>query len=101
MRTFGLIGNSLFHTLSQQYFAEKFLKEKILDAEYFLFPLAQINEVKELFKHPTLLGFNVTTPFKCEIIPFLDELDPIAQEIGAVNCVVKQNKKWIATIPIL
>jgi len=95
MKTFGLIGKSLFHSFSQQYFTEKFLQEKINDAEYRLFPLASIEEVKEFLKHPTLLGFNVTIPYKSEIIPFLDELDIIAQEIGAVNCVVKQNNRWI------
>jgi shikimate dehydrogenase len=32
-------------------------------------------------------GFNVTIPFKEAIIPHLDELDPVAKEIGAVNVV--------------
>ena len=95
MRTFGLIGKSLSHSLSQQYFTNKFHQHNISDAEYCLFSLAKIEEIKELFKHPTLLGFNVTIPYKTEIIPFLDELDIIAQKVGAVNCVVKQNNKWV------
>jgi len=95
MKTFGLIGKSLSHSFSQQYFTEKFLQQKIQNAEYRLLPLASIEEVKELLKHPTLLGFNVTIPYKSEIIPFLDELDAVAQEIGAVNCVVKRDNKWV------
>jgi shikimate dehydrogenase len=95
MKIFGLIGNALSHSLSQQFFKEKFLQNGIIDAEYQLFPLAKIEELKVLLKHPTLFGFNVTIPYKSEIIPFLDELDIVAQEIGAVNCVVKQNNKWI------
>jgi hypothetical protein len=33
-------------------------------------------------------GLNVTYPFKQEIIPLLDAIDPEAQEVGAVNTVV-------------
>jgi len=95
MKTFGLIGKSLTHSFSKQYFTEKFLQEKIQGTEYHLFPLAIIEEIEELFKHPTLLGFNVTIPYKSEIIPFLDDLDTTAKEIGAVNCVIKQNNQWI------
>ena len=95
MKTFGLIGKSLFHSFSQQYFTEKFLQQKIQNAEYRLLPLASIEEVKQLLKHPTLLGFNVTIPYKSEIVPFLDELDAVAQEIGAVNCVVKRDNRWV------
>jgi len=95
MRTFGLIGKSLSHSFSQQYFTEKFLQKNINDAEYCLFSLAKIEEIKILLKHPTLLGFNVTIPYKTAIIPYLDELDIVAQEVGAVNCVVKENNKWV------
>jgi shikimate dehydrogenase len=95
MKTFGLIGKSLSHSFSQQYFAEKFLQNNVHDTEYLPFSLDNIQEVKELFKHPSLFGFNVTIPYKTEIIPFLDDLDPVVQEIGAVNCVVKQNNRWV------
>ena len=37
---------------------------------------------------------NVTIPFKQEVIPFLDEIDPVAKAIGAVNTIVfKDNKR--------
>jgi len=95
MRTFGLIGKSLSHSFSQQYFAEKLLEKKVCDTEYQLFPLANIGEMKELLQHSSLIGFNVTIPYKSKIIPFLDELTSVVQEIGAVNCVIKQNNKWV------
>ena len=95
MRTFGLIGKSLTHSFSQEYFTEKFQQQNIKNAEYRLFSLAKIEEIKDLLKYPTLLGFNVTIPYKTTIIPYLDELDVVAQEVGAVNCVVKENNKWI------
>ena len=95
MRTFGLIGKSLTHSLSQQYFTQKFIQEKVEDVEYQLFSLTNIKEIKALLKLPSLCGFNVTIPYKTEIISYLDELDTVAQEVGAVNCVVKHNNKWI------
>ena len=57
MKTFGLIGNPLSHSLSPQYFTNKFLKENINDAEYQLFPLKTIEEIAVLLKQTTLLGF--------------------------------------------
>ena len=36
---------------------------------------------------------NVTIPYKQEVIPFLDELDPVAKAIGAVNTIVFKDDK--------
>ncbi|MFT8322369.1 MAG: shikimate dehydrogenase [Bacillus sp. (in: firmicutes)] len=40
-------------------------------------------------------GFNITVPHKTDLIPFLDELDPLSEAIGAVNTVVNEAGKWI------
>lgn len=37
-------------------------------------------------------GFNITTPFKERILPFLDELEDLAAASGAVNTVTKKKK---------
>ena len=39
-------------------------------------------------------GFNVTSPHKTTIIPFLDEIDPLAKAIGAVNTVVRDRRSF-------
>lgn len=89
MRLFGLIGYPLSHSFSRQYFTEKFRREGITDAAYEAFPLDDVNRVHELLKdHPQLRGFNVTVPYKQQIIPLLDALDETAQVVGAVNTVV-------------
>lgn len=95
MRTFGLIGFPLTHSFSQKYFTDKFLTEKIADAEYRNFPIEKIEDVQQVFENPNLCGFNVTIPYKVTIIPFLDELDLSASGVGAVNTVVIRNKKKI------
>ena len=95
MRTFGLIGKSLEHSFSSQYFNEKFFKEGITDTQYLNFELKHISEFTELIKTNKLSGLNITIPYKESIIPFLDELNEVAQEIGAVNTIQFSNGKTI------
>lgn len=88
MRKFGLIGYPLGHSFSQKYFTEKFRAENIPDCSYENFPLKDITRLAELLKIETeLVGLNVTIPHKSEVIRFLDEISPEAEEIGAVNVI--------------
>ena len=88
MRRFGLTGFPLEHSFSVAYFDEKFKKEGISDCRYDAFPLENIADFPKLLeKHPDLCGLNVTIPHKESVIKFLDELDPVAEAIGAVNCI--------------
>ena len=95
MRQFGLIGRNISYSFSKSYFADKFINENIVDAVYNVFDLKQIDEVEKVFATEGLVGFNVTIPYKQEIIPFLDELSPEAKAIGAVNTVLIKNGKRI------
>lgn len=87
MRRFGLIGKKLGHSFSAKYFAEKFEREGLGECEYSLYELPEIECVREFMQKPELAGFNVTIPYKQQIIPYLDGLDSQAAEVGAVNCV--------------
>lgn len=91
MKKFGLIGYPLSHSFSKKYFTEKFNKENIKDCEYELYELAEIEKLAYLLDDlgEDLVGLNVTIPYKEDVIVFMDDLDPAADEIGAVN-VVKQ-----------
>lgn len=85
--TYGLVGHPLGHSFSKAYFTEKF-ESKGLDCEYQNFDIEEINDIRKLVSsHPVLKGFNVTIPYKEAIIPYLDELDETAREVGAVNTV--------------
>ena len=92
MRLFGIIGRPLGHSQSAAHFSKKFADEGI-DAEYRRFELPDIESIDTLPSE--IEGFNVTIPYKKAIIPFLNELSPEAQAIGAVNCVVCRNGKRI------
>lgn len=86
MRQFGLIGYPLGHSFSKRFFTEKFQSENI-DAAYETYPLENIQLFSELIQKVELSGINVTIPYKEQVIPYLNELDQAAAEIGAVNVI--------------
>ena len=86
MKQFGLIGYPLGHSFSKKFFSEKFQRESI-EAQYDLFELESIAEFVTLKENDALNGLNVTIPYKEQVIPYLDELDQTAAQIGAVNVI--------------
>ncbi len=87
MKTYGLIGYPLSQSFSQKYFSNMFA-EHAIEARYLNFPIASIDELLQLIAHhPYIGGLNVTIPYKEKIIAYLDEMDPMAEEAGAVNVV--------------
>ncbi len=94
MTVFGLIGKSLGYSFSKSYFEKKFKDLNLQNHQYLNFEIPEISHLKALLKeHPNLKGFNVTIPYKEQIISFMDVLDKEAQEIGAVNCVACRDGK--------
>jgi shikimate dehydrogenase len=86
-KLYGLIGFPLGHSFSVPYFTEKFRIEGI-HARYRNFPMEKVDDFRNLLaEEHELCGLNVTVPHKEGIIPFLDELDPQAAAIGAVNTI--------------
>lgn len=84
---YGLIGYPLSHSFSKRYFTEKFSVENI-KASYELFELYDIQDFLPLLKaNPTLMGLNVTIPYKKNIIPYLTRLASSAERVGAVNTI--------------
>lgn len=96
MQLYGLIGFPLGHSFSKGYFTAKFEKEHIENSTYENFPLPDINGFPELVRSlPDLKGLNVTIPHKTAVVPFLDELDPAAKAIGAVNTIRNEGGRLI------
>ncbi len=95
MRKFGLIGFPLGHSFSKKYFTEKFTREGIQGCQFELYPIARIQEFPQLFdRESSLEGLAVTIPYKEQVIPYLDGLDPACAQIGAVNCIrIRDGKK--------
>lgn len=92
MKSYGLIGRSLGHSFSKSFF-ENYFKKNNIDATYNNVELESIKDFNGLSE--SFHGFNVTIPYKQEIIPYLDELSEQANEIGAVNVIQFRNGKKI------
>ncbi len=95
MRKFGLIGYPLGHSFSKKYFSEKFVREGIQGCQFELYPIESISEFPQLMdREASLEGLSVTIPYKEQVIPYLDALDPACAQIGAVNCIrIRAGKK--------
>lgn len=89
----GLIGRNISYSFSKNYFEQKFSALKLANLSYSIFDLKEISEVEEIFNIENLRGFNVTIPYKEQILPFLNEISPEAEKIGAVNTVLIKNGK--------
>jgi len=94
MKKYALIGKSLGHSFSKAFFEEYFSVHQI-DSEYTNIELSTIEEIRAVLDRKIHAGFNVTIPYKEEVIPFLDELDQTAEAVGAVNVVALNQGKWI------
>ena len=88
MKHLGLIGYPLSHSFSVKYFSEKFSREGISEFEYLNYPIQSVQELKPMIEEKEdLIGLNVTIPHKEAVMPLLNEIDPEAAEIGAVNTI--------------
>ncbi|MBI2854874.1 MAG: shikimate dehydrogenase [Chloroflexi bacterium] len=85
-----IIGYPLRHSISPD-FQQAALDSYGLDMEYQAWetnPSQLAAAIGEL-RYPRNLGANVTIPFKEEVLPMLDQVDEMADEIGAVNTIAK------------
>ena len=86
-REFGIIGYPLHQSASPAFFNKKFADEGI-DACYLPFEIADINELPRILdEHKELCGFNVTIPYKLDVMKFLEAMSDEAKGIMAVNVV--------------
>ena len=97
MKHYGLIGEKLGHSLSRP-IHEAIFREMGIDADYRIIEIPRNDFApltNELFS--TLDGFNVTIPYKQDVMPLLADIDPAAAQIGAVNTILCGEKKGFNT----
>jgi shikimate dehydrogenase len=88
----GLIGDPVEHSMSPVMHNAAF-SSLGLDYIYIPFRVEKENLAKAIdgLKAFNMTGLNVTIPHKVAIIPFLDDLEAIAEKMGAVNTIVNNN----------
>ena len=79
----GLLGRKLGHSYSPQ------IHSFLGDYSYSLFE-KEPEELEDFLKNGDFTGINVTIPYKKDVIPYLDQLSPTAQKLGAVNTIVRK-----------
>lgn len=92
----GIFGYPLSHSLSPA-FQQAAFNYYGLDVRYLAWetpPEALAEEVSKL-RSGDFVGANVTIPHKESVIALLDEVDPLAQAIGAVNTIVKREGRLV------
>ena len=89
-RTCGLIGNPVEHTLSPVIHntLSMVLGENLAYVPFHVENGRLEDAIKGAFAL-NLLGLNVTVPYKSDVIPYLTDIDPLAENIGAVNTLVR------------
>lgn len=88
----GVIGHPIEHSMSPPMHNNAF-KELNMDYVYVAFHVLpeNIEKLIESCKTLDIKGLNVTIPHKTSVIPLLDEIDPTAKKIGAVNTIQFKN----------
>lgn len=97
-KVYGVVADPVRHSISPVVHNRAFQARR-MDAVYLPF-LVSPQQLKDFFVLANTLpvqGFSVTIPHKQKIIRYLDQIDPLARRIGAVNTVWKKAGKWRGT----
>lgn len=94
MEKYAILGYPLKHTMSPPIHKRLFeLEGKTAEYEICELPPEELSEKADYLN--SLGGYNITIPFKVDIIKYLDELDESAKRYNSVNCVVNRDGKNI------
>ncbi len=106
-KIFGILGRPVAHSLSPA-MHNAACRHLGINAVYVAFPVTDLAQAVSGLRGLGIGGVSVTIPFKEEIIPLIDELDPQAARIGAVNTVVNRNGRltgyntdWLGAVAAL
>ena len=88
----GVIGDPIEHTMSPAIHNAGFTQ---LGLDYIYVPFhvktEELGKAIDGMRGLNIRGLNVTIPHKVSVIPLLDELDPLAEKIGAVNTITNDD----------
>ena len=89
-KIYGVLGNPIGHSLSPVMHNAAFEAAGV-SALYVAFESSDLKGSIAGMRALGIRGMSITIPFKTSVIPYLDELDPLAEKIGAVNTLVNTN----------
>ena len=89
-KIYGVLGNPIGHSLSPVMHNAAFKAEGV-NGRYVAFESSDLKGSIVGMRALGICGMSVTIPFKTAVIPHLDRLDPLAEEIGAVNTILNRD----------
>jgi shikimate dehydrogenase len=97
-KMFALLGDPVDHSLSPSIHNAAF-RALGIDAQYIKIQVKpdKLEDAIKGFKALGIAGANITIPHKINVMEFLDEIDPLAKDIGAVNTIVNKNGRLIGS----
>ena len=96
-KTIAVVGSPIEHSLSPAMHNTAF-EHLGIDCVFLAYDVPDEDDLEAAVKGMQALGFvgcNITMPYKTKVLPFLDELSPAAEIMGAVNTVVFKDGKSI------
>jgi shikimate dehydrogenase len=91
---YGVVGTPIIHSLSPTMHNAAFYATG-LNSLCLAFETDDIEGCLKGMRALGIRGLSVTIPFKSEVLPHLDEVDPLAKKIGAVNTIVNDNSRLV------
>ncbi len=93
---YGVVGNPIAHSLSPVMHNAGFAALG-LNATYVPLEAADADDFTTFARAVGMRGASITAPFKVAIFDRLDETDPLARRVGAVNTLVVRDGRWIGS----
>lgn len=93
----GVIGNPVKHSMSPAIHNAGYAAQN-LNFVYLAFEVADVAAcLTGMRSMPNFRGLSVTIPHKLDVIPHLDEVDPMARNVGSVNTITNENGQLIGS----
>jgi len=89
---FAVVGNPVAHSKSPLIFNAAF-KQKKINASYSAIKSENLVETINEMRIGNFCGFSITIPHKINAFKLVDEVDPLAEKIGAINTIVNEEGK--------
>jgi 3-dehydroquinate dehydratase/shikimate dehydrogenase len=93
---YGVVGNPVSHSRSPAMHNAGFA-ELGLNAVYLPLEAADAEDFVSFARYVGLAGASITAPFKVALMSHVDEIDPLARRVGAINTIVARNGRWFGT----
>src|SRR5262249_23717701 len=92
---YGVAGSPVGHSLSPVMHNAGFAAAGI-NATYLPFETSSAEDFVRCARRLGLHGASITAPLKVAMMAYMDDVEPLARRVGAINTVIVRDNRWIA-----